>query len=206
MSRSAKKTRPNTAERKQELVEFAFQLIARKGLEGLRTRDVAIAAGIDTGTLHYHFPSKELLIQAVVDRMAEDFRRNRVGRAATPQNALDELRNEIFDAATRVRKSPEQLRVFMELMVRASRDKAIAAILARMQASWTAHLTALFTRGVEQKLFRPEINPEIAALVVRAQLLGMSVVGMGAPGQVPSLAEALFAAMQKWLEYDIDRD
>lgn len=182
-----------------ELVEFAFQLIAEKGLEGLRTRDVAIAAGIDTGTLHYHFPSKELLIQAVVDRLAEDFRRNRVARAAGPKNALEELRNEILDAATRIRKSPEQLRVFMELMVRASRDKAIAAILARMQGGWTAHLTALLARGIEQRLFRPEVNPKIAALTVRAQLLGMSVVGMGTPGRVPALADELFQEMQKWL-------
>jgi AcrR family transcriptional regulator len=180
-------------------VEFAFQLIAKRGLGGLRTRDEAIAAGIDTGTLHYHFHSKELLIQAVVDRLAEDFRRNRVVRPAATANALDELRNEIFDAAMRVRKSPEQLRVFMELMVRASRDKAVAAILAGMQASWTAHLAALITRGIEQRLFRPEINPEIAALVVRAQLLGMSVVGMGSPGRVQALAEELFAEMQKWL-------
>jgi AcrR family transcriptional regulator len=199
MSRVAKETRPNTAKRKKALVEFAFELIAEKGLEGLRTRDIAIAAGIDTGTLHYHFPSKELLIQAVVDRLAEDFRRNRVARAAAPRNALEELRNEIFDAATRIRKSPKQLRVFMELMVRASRDKAVAAILGRMQASWTAHLAALFARGIEQKLFRPEVNPEILALVVRAQLLGMSVVGMEAPRRVPALAEELFAEMQKWL-------
>jgi hypothetical protein len=87
----------------------------------------------------------------------------------------------------------------MELMVRASRDKAVAAILTGMQASWTARLAALITRGIEQKLFRPEINPEIAALVVRAQLLGMSVVGMGSSGRVQVLAEELFAEMQKWL-------
>lgn len=180
-------------------MEFAFELIAEKGLEGLRTRDVAIAAGIDTGTLHYHFPSKELLIKAVVDRLAEDFRRNRLARTGAQNNALDELRNEIFDAAKRLRKNPEQLRVFMELTVRASRDKAIAAILARMQASWTAHLVALLARGIEQKLFRPEIDPEIAALAVRAQLLGMAVIGMATPGRVQALAEELFAAMQRWL-------
>lgn len=199
MTGTGKKKRPNAAKRKLELVEFAFQLIAEKGLEGLRTRDVAIAAGIDTGTLHYHFPSKELLIQAVVDRMAKDFRRNRVARATAPKNALEELRNEIFDAAARIRKSPEQLRVFMELTVRASRDKAIAAILGRMRVGWTAHLAALVARGIEQKLFRPEVDPEVAALVVRAQLLGMSVIGMGAPGRVQALAGELFATMQKWL-------
>ena len=181
------------------MVEVAYQLIAKKGLEGLRTRDVAAAAGIDTGTLHYHFPSKELLIQAVVDRMADDFRLNRIGGAVAPTNALEELRNEIFDAAMRVRKSPEQLAVLMELMVRASRDQAIAATLARMQGSWAAHLAGLFTRGIEQKLFRPDINPDTTALVVRAQLLGMSVIGMGAPERVEALAEELFTQMRTWL-------
>jgi AcrR family transcriptional regulator len=54
-------------DRKSELVEIAYRLIAQNGLEGFRIRQVATEAGIGNGTLHYHFPSKEALILGVVD-------------------------------------------------------------------------------------------------------------------------------------------
>ena len=54
--------RVSPQDRKRELVEIAYRLIAEKGLEGFRIRQVAAEADIDNGTLHYHFPSKEALI------------------------------------------------------------------------------------------------------------------------------------------------
>ncbi|WP_445189237.1 TetR/AcrR family transcriptional regulator [Pseudonocardia sp. Cha107L01] len=44
----------------------AFDLIAQKGLEGLRLRDVAAVVGLDHSTLHHYFPTKEDLIVEVV--------------------------------------------------------------------------------------------------------------------------------------------
>ena len=62
--------------RKTDLVEIAYRLIAQNGLEGFRIRQVAAEAGIDNGTLHYHFPSKDALILGVVDYLIEDLKKN----------------------------------------------------------------------------------------------------------------------------------
>jgi len=44
---------------KSELVEIAYRLIAQNGLEGFRIRQSSrLEAGIDNGTLHYHFPEQ----------------------------------------------------------------------------------------------------------------------------------------------------
>jgi len=136
MTEKETKRRPSTKARRKELVQIAYGLIAEKGLEGLRTRDVAEAAGIDTGTLHYHFPSKEALEQAVVEHLVQDFSANRIAAGTVPANALEELRNEIFDVALRIRQSPDQLLVMLDLTVRASRDPAVAEILKRMYEGW----------------------------------------------------------------------
>jgi AcrR family transcriptional regulator len=193
------KPRPTTEERRKELVRIAYRLIAQRGLEGFRTRQVAAAAGIDTGTLHYHFPSKQALIQAVVDHLAEDFRATQAGRITMPANAVEELRNEIFGLAARVRESPEQLLVALELTVRASRDRIVAEILARMQQEWTDSLTGILNRGIEQGLFRADLQPEEAAFVLRAQLAGMALVGMAAPERIDAIATALFMQINSWL-------
>src|SRR5258708_37715371 len=114
MTEKDTKRRSSSQVRSKQLIEIAYRLIAQKGLEGFRTRDVAEAAGIDTGTLHYHFPTKEALVQAVVEHLVEDFRTIRPAGSASPGNALDELRYEVFDVVSRVRESPEQLLVMLD--------------------------------------------------------------------------------------------
>src|SRR5215475_13929048 len=136
MTDKTTKQRSSSEERKKELVRIAYGLIAEKGLEGLRTREVAAAAGIDTGTLHYHFPSKESLIRAVVDHLAASFRVNRARSRTEPVDAFEEVRNEVLDAALRLQQSPDQIRVMFDLRVRGSRDEAVAAILRKLDEGW----------------------------------------------------------------------
>jgi len=185
--------------RRRELVGITHRLIAAKGLEGLRTRDVADAASTDTGTLHYHFPSKELLVQAVVERLGEDFRANRAARAHAATNAFAELRNEVFDVVSRVHDSPQDLMVMMDFIVRASRDPAVAEILGRTRRAWKAELLGLFRRGIAQGVFRADVEPEIAASLLQAQLVGLALAGLADPLQAKSLAAALLAQLQAWL-------
>jgi len=191
--------RATTVERRKELVEITYGLIATKGLEGLRTRDIAEAAATDTGTLHYHFPSKELLIQAVVERLSKDFRSNRAEMTHGPSNAFDELRNEVFDVVARVQESPQQLLVMLEFVVRASRDATVAQILARTRADWKETLVGLLIRGVEQGLFRPDVDPVTAASLLQAQLIGLAMGGLATPAQADGLASTLLTQLQAWL-------
>lgn len=61
-------------DRRAALVQAAYALIAKKGFEGLRLREVATRAGIDHSTLHHHFSTKSDLIAAVLDYVTEQFR------------------------------------------------------------------------------------------------------------------------------------
>jgi len=199
MTEKENKRRPSTDVRRKELVRIAYRLIAEKGLEGLRTRDVAAAAGIDTGTLHYHFPSKEALEQAVVEHLAEDFRADRIAAGKAPANALEELHNEIFDAALRVRQSPDQLLVMLDLTVRASRDPAVAKTLRRMYEGWTWSIIRMLKAGIEQGLFRADLDPETVAPLLRAQLIGLGMIVLAQPERIEAVAAALYSQLETWL-------
>src|SRR5690242_2142097 len=69
---------PRTASPRQDrrtaLVLAAYRQIAEQGFEGLRTRDVAAEVGVNIATLHYYFPTKEKLIEAVVAHAMDRFR------------------------------------------------------------------------------------------------------------------------------------
>src|SRR4051812_2528672 len=66
---------PSREARRAALLEAAYAVVADKGLEGLRTRDVAARAGVNIATLHYYFGTKEALVLALVERVRDLFTR-----------------------------------------------------------------------------------------------------------------------------------
>ncbi len=61
------------SQRQQALILAAFHLIAERGFEGLRTREVAARAGVNIATLHYYFATKEALIWGVRDYIGAQY-------------------------------------------------------------------------------------------------------------------------------------
>lgn len=61
-----------TAETRALLLEAATSLLSERGFTGTTTAEIAQAAGVTTGALHHHFPTKETLFFAVLDDMTEE--------------------------------------------------------------------------------------------------------------------------------------
>src|SRR5580698_1280705 len=78
------KKQRHAVDRREALVRAAYGIIAKKGFEGLRLREVATKAGIDHSTLHHHFRTKRDLIGAVLDYATEQFRPPDRPNEATP--------------------------------------------------------------------------------------------------------------------------
>src|SRR5256714_7359903 len=66
--------RSRKEDREQALVQAAFNQIAERGFEGLRTREVAAGVGLNIATPHYYFSTKEALIRGVVAHALDRFR------------------------------------------------------------------------------------------------------------------------------------
>jgi AcrR family transcriptional regulator len=186
-------------DRKVELVEIAYRLIAQNGLEGFRIRQVAAEAGIDNGTLHYHFPSKEALILGVVDYLMEDLKNNRAVRKDAEQTALDELRLEFEDIRLRLRRTPEQFIVLSDLAVRSWRDPVVAKIFRKLDDGWHAHLVALLERGIQQGIFRTNLNVPLCARAMMVALRGIGYQSRLPRRKVDELLSELAAQTERWI-------
>jgi len=57
---------------REALLDAACMLVRRQGVAQLTLDAVAAAAGVSKGGLLYHFPSKEALIQGMVEHLLED--------------------------------------------------------------------------------------------------------------------------------------
>src|SRR5262245_37587974 len=140
-------------DRRSDIVRVAYRLIAERGLEGLRFADVAREAGINNGTLLYYFASKNALIEAVGAYLVEQFSQSAAPRTAgAPIDALAELRWEFADAQKRL---DDQLGVvYLELLARAQRDPAVAALLRDIDAGWHGWLRSVLEAGQQRDVVR----------------------------------------------------
>jgi len=164
-------------ERRADLIAVAYQIIAEKGFEGLRVRDVAAQAGVNIATLHYYFNTKEDLVKGVVDYLLHLF-----VTIEAPQPADDnipypirQLRQIVADLQYQLETAPEMFVVLTELHLRSQRDPAMQAILSTLDNGWRSHISTLYQEGLNQNLFNPNLTPNTVASLLIALIKGMSI-------------------------------
>ncbi|NPC91787.1 TetR/AcrR family transcriptional regulator [Bacillus sp. WMMC1349] len=52
---------------RQQIIEAAIHQFAKDGLTGARTSDIALSANVSHGTVFVHFPTRELLLDTVIE-------------------------------------------------------------------------------------------------------------------------------------------
>lgn len=97
-----KRVRKATKEaRRQQLIEATIDSLARRGYSETTLADVADGAGLSRGIVNFHFESKEKLLIATLEYMAEDYHRNWIAilekAGSRPANRLWALCGADFD-------------------------------------------------------------------------------------------------------------
>src|SRR5215471_17137196 len=114
-------------DRRQSLVDAARTLIAERGFEGLRTREVAERVGLNHATLHHYFATKEALIEAVVRDLVTHLATYRAAQASGELPARDALRTYLLAAREGVVSDPAPFIALGEFFLRAGRHPKLAA-------------------------------------------------------------------------------
>jgi len=164
--------RETTDDRRKAIAQAARALIVEKGVEGLRTRDIADRVGINVATLHYHVPTKEALIELVAESLRLAFVQQSIDRPRAHLSAAGRMDLEFVDFHELVFERPEILLVFSELMERARRDERIAAAILPMKHRWRQILASLLTEGVSDGAYRADIDPEAFAVIMISSFIG----------------------------------
>ena len=164
--------RSHKEDRQQALVRAAFNQIAERGFEGLRTREVAAGVGLNIATLHYYFPTKEALIRGVVGHAMARFRTG----FAPGSRPGEQLAAQFKGIRRLARHEPELFMVMGELALRSSRDAAIAAIFQDTIRAWHDTLVKLVRHAQKEGLADKRLDPDSTASLVIATLNGLFMV------------------------------
>ena len=137
--------------------------VAARGFEASTFDQVARAAGVSRGLLHYYFGTKERLL---VEAVALDFeiRHQRLDRAMAGANTLDEVLAALIKTFEDIiGEGPSQEVMFFEVLTLAQRNHEIAAQLADVGKRMRIYLADALRERVEAGALTLRTDAETAA-------------------------------------------
>jgi AcrR family transcriptional regulator len=183
--------RSRKEDREHALVRAAFNQIAERGFEGLRTREVAADVGLNIATLHYYFPTKEALIRGVVAHAMDRFR----STLAPHGSPADQLRNHLRAVRKLLRDEPEVGAVMGELALRSARDPSLARIMAEAFQAWQRTLRGLLQRAVRDGHLARDLDYDDVAALIMATLTSMTLPSTASADR----SDRAFRQLERWL-------
>ena len=82
----------NSTDTRTQILDTAQELIQRLGVNAMSYHDISVAVGIRKASIHHHFPTKDDLVAALLDRYNSYFLRLVDGIIAMPIGADEKLR------------------------------------------------------------------------------------------------------------------
>lgn len=155
--------------RRAQIIAAARECISEKGYAATTIRDVALAAGVSTGTVNYYFSSKEALLVSALEDLAAEFG----GRV---RNASDKSGGDAAAALVALveaslplpEEAPRTWYLWLEFWGQAYRHPGLGRIHAEIYHTWRR----MIERTVERGIAAGQLRPADAAGVAR-QLAGL---------------------------------
>ena len=162
------------AEKRSEILDAAQRLVFSKGYERLTIQDILHDLDISKGALYHYFDSKQVLLEALIERMQQQAEAPLLPIVHDPHlNALEKLQ-QFFDSLGQLRAAHESFVVEL-LPVWFADDNAIVrqkvdeATLERRAPL----ITEIVHQGIREGVFTP-MYPDQAGHVVLTLALGVA--------------------------------
>lgn len=157
---------------REAILDVAKELLQTRGFNAFSYQDIADRVGIRKASIHYHFPGKEELGVALVDRFrrgGRDWARRLASEGASPREKLDAL----FAFFRGIVLEGHQICAYGILSADYyALPEAMQAGIRSFQADHVRWLTGVLTEGREAGVFRDEGTPEDQALLVASAIQG----------------------------------
>ena len=162
---------------KRDVLHGARRVIALRGADATRFRDVADETGSAVSTLQYSFGSREDLIIAALEDAAEADLERAQEAAAAASGAVAQLRALVCESviADSDESTREQWLVWVEYWRAATRDSELRSGSAAVYARWRTLVGGILADGRAAGDFRGDLDTDQAAIQVLALLDGVGV-------------------------------
>ena len=161
---------------RERILEAAVERIASDGIDDVRIARIAMDAGVSTSLVHYHFETREALLEQALDYSFELAGDVRIGEGEG--EAPDHTRR-LAAMIDQCLPYPGALErdwiLWVELWLRAVRHPELRPTAGRLYARMREWFASAITAGVEAGEFRATADPERTADRVLAMCDGFGV-------------------------------
>jgi TetR/AcrR family transcriptional regulator, transcriptional repressor of bet genes len=176
----------NTEERRAQIMRALVKIMARRGYHGASVADIARAAGLTPGLVHYHFKSKqEILLAALRDLVAQHDASLEARLARAGSDPVEGVAAFIdFHLGLGADADPDALACWILLSGEALQEPKVRVQFEEALESTIERLAALLRAGVERQLFSCG-SVEAAASALVAAIQGYFVLAATARAVIP---------------------
>ncbi|WP_371789840.1 TetR family transcriptional regulator [Streptomyces sp. NBC_01471] len=138
--------------RREEILDATVEQIKQRGIAATRVADVAAALGVSSGLLHYHFATKEALVEEAFSHAAQ--REMTALRAAVARSAPAVTR---MKALLRLYAPTGQVagwRLWIDGWSAGMRDTGLHDVMRTMDDEWKSSISRLVQEGMDSGEFR----------------------------------------------------
>ena len=161
-------------ERRQQILEATWHVIAVSGFRSLRLSDVAKRAGVSSGMIHYYFDTKRDLLKAAFERYYERSTQRRQWIMETGKGPL-ELLNLIVESYLPIEdETLEGWHVWSELWVEGLQEPDLQQLNEDFYGQWRRSVADIIRDGQDAGIIRDGSAIELANMLI-AMIDGLAV-------------------------------
>ena len=155
-------------ERRLELVDATWRIIARQGLESATMREIATEAGFANGALKPYFPTKDTLLEFAFSHV---FNRTnqRIARVTEGKSGIEALRAFCLEVLPLDEERVNEAKIVIPFWQKAINDRRKAAIHQESMDEWLASIRRFLAEARDAG----DVAADVGNAVLAGQLLNM---------------------------------
>ena len=162
------------AERKDQIVKATVDCITKYGYHNFSMQDVANAAGVSKGIIHYYFLNKEELMMCVLEKVAGNIEKLIAEDTLSSDDPKRKLQIFVQVAFEVVRKTKEYYQVNMDFWTQINQNDDIRKAISKHYDKFRKAAARIVSEGIEKKKFKA-VNPEWYSSFIIAAIDGLSL-------------------------------
>jgi len=171
----------NDSETKTRILDTAQDLVQRLGANAMSYQHISDAVGIRKASIHHHFPTKEVLIETLLERYSEHFFQlvDNIFQSALPPKKKLQRYIDLFEATLRSEGGEKACLCGMLGAEIATLGFESTAKVKMFYEGNEKRLASVLAEGRKAKAFGFKGDPKAAAALVFALLEGAGLIARG---------------------------
>ncbi len=160
--------------RKDEIVQVASALVAKKGWQNTKLTDIAKEADVSLGVITYHFSSKDEIIRTVMEKYVGDNLAEHFHALDEYEDPVERMKNHVRATLNVSRQHPDIYHLLFDYWAKISWNEEIRKMNSQFYdfaRDWTADCVRA---GIDSGVFK-EVDPRNAATLINALILGIQM-------------------------------